>query len=45
MFGIGSGEKQPELHHPDYNFPDALIKPAADILMNIISHFSTNTEL
>lgn len=45
MFGIGSGEKQPELHHPDYNFPDSLIKPASDILLNIIEHFSTNTEL
>ncbi len=29
MFGIGSGEQQPELHHPDYDFPDALIEPAA----------------
>ena len=29
MFGIGSGEHQPELHHPDYDFPDALIEPAA----------------
>ena len=36
MFGIGSGEKQPELHHPDYNFPDALIEPAAHILINLI---------
>ena len=37
MFGIGSGEKQPELHHPDYNFPDALIEPAAHILINLIN--------
>ena len=29
MFGIGSGEQQPELHHPDYDFPDALTEPAA----------------
>ena len=36
MFGIGSGEKQPELHHPDYNFPDALIEPAAHVLINLI---------
>lgn len=36
MFGIGSGEKQPELHHPAYNFPDALIEPAAHILINLI---------
>lgn len=40
FFGIGSGENQPELHHPDYNFPDALIDPAAScfdlIVKNII---------
>ena len=36
MFGIGSGEKQPELHHPAYNFPDALIEPAAQVLINLI---------
>lgn len=37
MFGIGSGEKQPELHHPDYDFPDALIQPAAQVLLNLLS--------
>lgn len=31
MFGLGSGEHQPELHHPDYDFPDALIEPAAQL--------------
>lgn len=36
MFGIGSGEKQPELHHPDYNFPDTLIEPAAHVLINLL---------
>lgn len=36
MFGIGSGEKQPELHHPDYNFPDTLIEPAARVLINLL---------
>lgn len=29
FFGIGSGERQPELHHPDFDFPDALVEPAA----------------
>ena len=33
MFGIGSGEQQPELHHPDYDFPDALIEPAAQLFL------------
>ena len=35
MFGIGSGEQQPELHHPDYDFPDALIEPAAWLFFNL----------
>ncbi len=25
MFGLGSGENQPALHNPDFNFPDALL--------------------
>lgn len=31
MFGIGSGEKHAELHHPDYEFPDTLVEPAAQL--------------
>ena len=37
MFGIGSGEHQPELHHPDYDFPDALIEPAAQLFFRLAS--------
>lgn len=29
FFGIGSGEECPELHHPDYDFPDSIIETAA----------------
>lgn len=29
FFGIGSGEDCPELHHPDYDFPDGIIETAA----------------
>ena len=36
MFGIGAGEEHPELHHPDYDFPDALIEPAAGLFYNLI---------
>ena len=39
MFGIGSGEHQPELHHPDYDFPDALIEPAAQLFFRLSSSF------
>ena len=35
MFGIGSGEHQPELHHPDYDFPDALVEPAAQLFFQL----------
>lgn len=35
MFGIGSGEQQPELHHPDYDFPDDLIEPAAQLFFRL----------
>ena len=35
MFGIGSGEHQPELHHPDYDFPDALVEPAARLFFRL----------
>ena len=35
MFGIGSGERQPELHHPDYEFPDALIEPASRLFLRL----------
>lgn len=37
LFGIGSGKNQPELHHPDYDFPDALIEPAAKVFFNLIN--------
>lgn len=35
MFGIGSGEHQPELHHPSYDFPDSLIEPAARLFFSM----------
>ncbi len=40
MFGIGSGENHPELHHPDYDFPDALIEPAAQLFFSLCRSFS-----
>ena len=35
MFGIGSGEHHPELHHPSYDFPDDLIEPAAQLFFRL----------
>lgn len=31
LFGIGAGEAHPALHHPDYDFPDALLGDAAQL--------------
>lgn len=39
MFGIGSGETHAELHHPDYDFPDDLIEPAAQLFFRLSSSF------
>lgn len=35
MFGLGSGEQHPELHHPDYDFPDDIIEPAARLFLQL----------
>jgi metal-dependent amidase/aminoacylase/carboxypeptidase family protein len=45
MFGIGSGEDQPELHHPEYDFPDQLIGPATQFVTTVISDFCENTTM
>jgi amidohydrolase len=39
MFGIGSGEQHAELHHPDYDFPDELIEPAAQLFFRLATGF------
>jgi len=35
MFLIGAGASAPQLHNPDYDFPDALIEPGARIFMRV----------
>lgn len=42
LVGIGSGRKMPDLHNPDYDFPDALIRPARDLLLRIIDQHLNN---
>ncbi len=36
MFGIGSGEKCPALHNPDYDFPDEIIPTGVKMFSSII---------
>jgi amidohydrolase len=35
MFGIGSGEKSPSLHNPDYDFPDEILPTAIQLFHQI----------
>lgn len=36
MMFLGAGETQPQLHNPDYDFPDALLPLGADFFLTII---------
>lgn len=35
MFALGAGENTPQIHNPDYDFPDQLIPQGRDIFYNI----------
>lgn len=35
MFGLGAGEKTPELHNPDFNFPDEIRKTGINMFYRI----------
>lgn len=36
LFGLGSGINQPQLHNPDYDFPDEIILPGTKMFYSII---------
>ncbi|MGR2770198.1 amidohydrolase [Photobacterium ganghwense] len=36
LFCVGSGESHPQLHNPDYDFPDALIETASTLFLHLI---------
>lgn len=36
MFWLGAGQAQPQLHNPDYDFPDALIPVGAGIFRRVL---------
>jgi metal-dependent amidase/aminoacylase/carboxypeptidase family protein len=40
FFGLGAGEKQPQLHNPDYDFPDSLIETGVKLFYEIIKEVS-----
>lgn len=37
MFGIGAGVNHPQLHNPDYDFPDEIIETGAQMFYQIIN--------
>ncbi len=37
FFGLGSGKNHPQLHNPDYNFPDALIETGITLFKEILA--------
>jgi len=38
LFGLGSGEKTPQLHNPDYDFPEEIIDRGIEIFYGIYLH-------
>lgn len=39
FFGLGAGESCPQLHNPDYDFPDDLIGEGVKVFAHIASHY------
>lgn len=44
LLGIGAGERHLELHHPDYDFPDEIIEPTAQLLYTFAQNLSLTKE-
>ncbi len=40
FFGLGSGENQPALHNPDYDFPDDIIETGAKMFLKISDNYN-----
>lgn len=41
MFGLGAGKKIPDLHNPDYDFPDEIINTGVQMFWGIIQEINT----
>ncbi len=39
MFGLGSGEDHPQLHNPDYDFPDEILETGIETFYQIYKQF------
>ncbi|TVR87894.1 MAG: amidohydrolase [Saprospirales bacterium] len=40
MFGLGAGENTPDLHNPDYDFPDELIEKGIRMFSSILRQYN-----
>ena len=40
LFGIGSGEDHPDLHNPDYDFPDEIIEPSVKLFYTLMKELT-----
>jgi amidohydrolase len=38
MFGLGAGKNHPQLHNPDYDFPDEIIDSGAKMFISIVNN-------
>jgi metal-dependent amidase/aminoacylase/carboxypeptidase family protein len=45
LFGLGSGKKQPQLHEPNFDFPDEIIPTGIQMFLEIIEQIHGNPEL
>ena len=42
LFGVGSGKEHPDLHNPDYDFSDSIIKPSVELFYSITKEILDN---
>lgn len=45
LIGLGSGVNQPPLHHPDYDFPDSLLRPGITLLRAITQRLTERDDV
>lgn len=45
MFGLGAGTDCPPLHHPNYDFPDSLLKIGKELFLAIVERLHQNKSL
>jgi len=39
LFGMGAGEEHKVLHHPDYDFPDAILEPTVELFKRVTLNY------